>query len=208
MDLYEPAPLPPDAYRAVKGGRIILFVGRITEAKGTYNLIEAFKTRVAVRFPDTTLVVVGRPEEEPDRLRRAIVACNGRAIHLDKVETKDLPAFYSHAYVFVGPSQGEPFGAVFVEALACGLPVISVAVGGPLEIVEPEETGLLCPDNSAGAIAMALERILSNPNLRDRMAQSARASVVERFGIDRVASELIEKYTEITGCRDASHVHQ
>jgi glycosyltransferase involved in cell wall biosynthesis len=203
LDLYAPTPLPPAPYRALDGRRIILFVGRITEAKGTYSLIEAFKNQIAPRFADTTLVLVGVPEE-PDRLRRALEGFDGNAIHLDDVQTRDLPSYYSHAYVFVGPSRAEPFGAVFVEALACGLPVISVARGGPLEIVEPERTGLLCPDNSAGAIAQALERILSDRDLHDRMVQAARASVVDRFGIDGVVSQLMEKYRAIAGCRNGS----
>jgi glycosyltransferase involved in cell wall biosynthesis len=203
MDLYVPTPRPPEVYRALEGRRIILFVGRITEAKGTYNLIEAFKDRIGPRFEDAVLVLVGVPEE-PDRLRRALEGCEGRVIHLDNIATRDLPAFYSHAYVFAGPSRSEPFGAVFVEALACGLPVVSVAKGGPLQIVEPEVTGLLCPDNSPAAIAEALERLLSDRDLRDRMARAARASVVDRFGIDRVVAELMQHYREIAGCRHGS----
>ena len=191
--LFAPTPLPPAPFRALAGKRIILFVGRITEPKGTYSLIEAFKDRIAARFGDTVLVVVGVPEE-PDQLRRALEGVDGNVIHLDDVQTADLPAFYSHAYVFVGPSRNEGFGAVFVEALACGAPVISVAKGGPLEIVEHEVTGLLCPDNSPGSIAAALERLLSDRDLRDRMSRSARASVVDRFGMDRVASEVMERY--------------
>ena len=196
MDLFAPAPLPPDAYRGLEGKRVILFVGRITEAKGTYNLIDAFRDQIAARFEDAVLVLVGVPEE-PDRLRRALEGFGGKVIHLDDVETRDLPAFYSHAYAFVGPSRNEPFGAIFVEALACGAPVVSVAKGGPLEIVEHEKTGLLCPDNSPGSIAQALERLLADRDLRDRMARSARASVVDRFGIDRLSSELLETYGDI-----------
>jgi glycosyltransferase involved in cell wall biosynthesis len=195
LDFFAPTPLPPAAYGGLEGRRIILFVGRITEAKGTYNLIEAFRGRIAPRFGDTALVLVGKPEE-PARLGRALEGCGADVIHLDDVETKDLPAFYSHAHVFVGPSRHEPFGAIFVEALACGLPVISVARGGPLEIVEPEVTGLLCPDNSPDAIGRALERLLADRQLRDRMARAARASVVDRFGYDRVVAELVEIYRE------------
>jgi glycosyltransferase involved in cell wall biosynthesis len=206
MDFYAATALPPDRYRTLEGRRIILFVGRITAGKGTYDLIEAFRTHIAPRFGDAVLVLVGRPEE-PDEFRAALEGCGEDVIHFDDIETKDLPAFYSHAYVFVGPSRSEPFGAVFVEALACGLPVISVARGGPLEIVEPEETGLLCPDSSPAAIAQALTRLLSDRDLRDRMARSARSSVVERFGIGRVASEVMEKYMEVAGCRDVAHAH-
>jgi len=118
-----------------------------------------------------------------------------------------LPAFYSHAHVFAAPSRQEGFGAVFVEALACGVPVVSVAKGGPLEIVMPEETGILCPDNSAGSIAQALERLLTDRDLRDRMARAARASVVDRFGLDRLASELMGKYREVVGRRQGRRGH-
>jgi glycosyltransferase involved in cell wall biosynthesis len=201
MDFFAPAPFPPAVYRELKGKRIIIFVGRITDAKGTYNLIEAFNNQIAARYPDTALVLVGIPEE-PDRLRSAVgAAAPGRVIHLDDVATKDLPAFYSHAYVFAGPSQREAFGSVFVEALACGLPVISVAKGGPLEIVEPEQTGLLCPDNSPSSIAAALDRVLGDRDLRDAMAQSARPSVVERFGMDRLLAESIGIYGQVADQR-------
>jgi glycosyltransferase involved in cell wall biosynthesis len=200
LDVFAPTPLSPSAYHDLEGRRIILFVGRITEAKGTYNLIEAFRDPISARFEDAVLVLVGVPEE-PERLQCALKSLGGKAIHLDNVETEDLPAFYSHAYVFVGPSRHEPFGAIFVEALACGTPVVSVAKGGPLEIVEPETTGLLCPDNCPGSIAQALERLLSDRNLRDRMARLARASVVGRFGIDRCVSELMEKYRDAADLR-------
>ncbi|HKI19214.1 MAG TPA: glycosyltransferase family 4 protein, partial [Isosphaeraceae bacterium] len=206
LDLLAPTPDPPPAYRALEGRRIILFVGRITEAKGTYNLIDAFRNEIAPRFGDTALVLVGVPENS-DRLRSALSGAASNVIHLDNVQSQELPAFYSHAYVFVGPSRQEGFGAVFVEALACGVPVISVAKGGPLEIVMPEETGILCPDNSPSSIAEALERLLSDRDLRDRMAGAARASVVDRFGLDRVASELMEKYREVVARRDRRRGH-
>jgi glycosyltransferase involved in cell wall biosynthesis len=202
MDRFVPTPAPPPAYRELEGRRIILFVGRITEDKGAYKLIDAFN-RVVSRHPSTALVLIGQPEE-PDRLRSALEGNAGTVIHLEQVDRQQLPAFYSHAYVFVGPSRHEPFGLVFVEALACGLPVISVACGGPLEIVEPEKTGLLCPDNSPDLIAGALDRILSDRELRDRMAHSARASVVGRFGIDGVAADMTARFSEILGVRNGS----
>jgi glycosyltransferase involved in cell wall biosynthesis len=200
LDLFAPTRRWPAAYQALEGRRIILFVGRITEAKGTYNLIEAFKNRISRGYGDTALVLVGVPEE-PDRLRAAIPEGSENLIHLADVKKEELPLFYSHAYVFVGPSRDEGFGAVFVEALACGTPVISVAKGGPLEIVEPDVTGLLCPDNSPGSIADAVERLLADPALRERMARSARASVMGRFGFDRLESELLEIYGRTAGLR-------
>jgi glycosyltransferase involved in cell wall biosynthesis len=144
LGFFAPTPIPPPAYRGLEGRRIILFVGRITEAKGTYNLIAAFKELIAPRFADTVLVLVGVPEE-PDQLRRALDGTDGKVIHLDDVETRELPAFYSHAYVFAGPSRDEPFGAVFVEALACGVPVVSVAKGARWRLSSPRGRGSSAP---------------------------------------------------------------
>jgi glycosyltransferase involved in cell wall biosynthesis len=203
MDLFSPTPQPPAAYRALEGKRIILFVGRITEEKGTYNLIEAFRQRILPRYADTVLVLIGEPEDA-ERLRRTLLDNEGAVVHVDRVEQRELPAFYSHAYVFVAPSRHEPFGLVFVEALACGLPVVSVAQGGPLEIVEPGKTGLLCPDYSPGSIAQAIEQLLDDADLRDRMASSARASVVGRFSIDGVASDMIARFGSIRNGRNGS----
>jgi glycosyltransferase involved in cell wall biosynthesis len=201
LSVFAPTQSAPAAYRGLEGRRIILFVGRITEPKGAYNLIAAFKNQIAQRFRDAVLVLVGVPEE-PDRLRRALEGCGENVLHFGNVATGELPAFYSHAYVFAGPSENEPFGATFVEALACGTPVVSVAKGGPLEIVEHERTGLLCPDNSPGSIAQALERLLADGDLRERMACFARSSVLGRFGVDRAISDLTRVYHAVAGRRE------
>jgi glycosyltransferase involved in cell wall biosynthesis len=202
MKIFSQTPDKPDLYRSLEGKRIILFVGRITDFKGAYNLIDAFRNRIADRFPDTSLVLLGQPED-PEKFNRVMAEnTDGRLIHVAHIEQHELSSYYSHAYVFAGPSTNEPLGLVFVEALACGLPVISVAKGGPLEIVEDEKTGILCPDNSPGAIATALERLLSDRELRDQMAASGRASVVGRFGYDVVMSELLVTYRTIIGTRN------
>jgi glycosyltransferase involved in cell wall biosynthesis len=203
LSVFAPVATPPARYRGLEGKRIILFVGRITELKGAYNLIEAYARAIGPRFADTVLVLVGVPEE-PERLRQALEGRGTNVLHFSDVETSELPALYSHAYVFAGPSQNEGFGATFVEALACGVPVVSVARGGPLEIVGHEQTGLLCPDNSPGSIAAALDRLLGDPALRDRMARSARASVLGRYGVERAASDLLEIYSRTADRRNSS----
>lgn len=197
---FKPTPHLPSAFQALEGRRIILFAGRITRPKGTYNLLEAYATRIAERFKDTVLVLAGPPEDPGDfaRSMAAGVVPKSQVIHLGHVDHAQLPALYSHAYVFVGPSRREPFGLVFAEALACGLPVISVNHAGPPEIVQNGKTGILCPDNSVDSIAEALERILADRALRDRMAQQARASVVDRFSVERIAAELLETYRAVS----------
>jgi glycosyltransferase involved in cell wall biosynthesis len=201
---FKPTEHRPFAYQSLIGRRIILFAGRITRAKGTYALLEAYVTRIADRFPDTVLVLAGVPENPEDFARSVeTVGPKSQVIHLGHMDQEQLPALYSHAYVFVGPSRQEPFGLVFVEALACGLPVISVDRGGVPEIVENGKTGILCPDNSVDAIAEALERILADRRLRDAMAQLARESVVNRFSGERIAAELVETYRAVSQRRNS-----
>lgn len=67
----------------------------------------------------------------------------------------------------------EPFGQVIVEAMAMGLPVVAAAAGGPLEIVEHEETGLLYPPGDVESLALALKRLAGDPDLRHRLGAAA-----------------------------------
>lgn len=199
---FRPTDAFPRVYSSLRGKRIILFTGRITHAKGAYNLLEAYTSRITEHSSDTVLVLAG-PPEDPTEFARVMESTrhNSRVIHLGSVDHHMLPKLYSHAYVFVGPSEREPFGLVFAEALACGLPVISVDAGGPPEIVDEGITGILCPDNSVDSIAEALERILSNQRLRNEMADRARESVVHRFSTEHIAAELLATYEKVSLAR-------
>jgi N-acetyl-alpha-D-glucosaminyl L-malate synthase BshA len=83
--------------------------------------------------------------------------------------------------VFLLPSQTESFGLAALEALSCGVPVVASRVGGLPEVVDHEETGLLVEVGDIAAMAQAVRRLLLDDQLRQRMAQAARARVVERF---------------------------
>ncbi len=201
MSRFAPTPDRPEAYRALAGKRILLFVGRITEDKGAYKLIEVYRNQLAPRFPDTVLVVIGKPED-PARLKEVLSdRADDNILYLGPVAHDLLPAFYSHAYVFVAPSRSEPCGAVVIEALACGAPVVSNATGGIPEIVETDRNGLLCSDLSPQMLATTLSRILADRELRDGLARMARPSVVRRFSWDMIAAELSETYREVSAPR-------
>src|SRR5947209_5938348 len=102
---------------------------------------------------------------------------------------------YSHAAVFACPSVYEPFGLINLEAMACGTPVVASAVGGILEVVVDGETGVLVPLEQQRAspfepvdpgrfsadLAAAINRLLGDANLRDRMARAGRQRVEREF---------------------------
>jgi len=173
----------------------VLFVGRITDQKGIFHLIEAAK-----RLPAGVQVVLcasapDTPEIE-ERLRRAVATMpNVRWIN-EMVKHEVVVQLYSHAAVFCCPSVYEPFGIINLEAMACETPVVASAVGGILEVVVDGETGLLVPPANPEALAVALTRLLNDPDTRRRMGQAGRRRVEEQFSWASIAERTERVYAD------------
>ena len=97
------------------------------------------------------------------------------------VPPAELGGYYDRAAIVVCPSRREGYGVVAREAMAHGRPVVASAVGGLLDAVEHERTGLLVPPGDAGALRTAIERLLLDPTLRARLGAAAREHASERF---------------------------
>ena len=173
----------------------VLFVGRITDQKGIFHLLEA-----ATRLPPGVQVVLcasapDTPEIEA-RLRRAVSA-HPNVVWINEMVPHDVVVqLYSHAAVFACPSVYEPFGLINLEAMACETPVVASAVGGILEVVVDGETGLLVPPARPEALAAALTRVLDNPPLGRAMGRAGRQRVEERFSWARVAERTEQVYAD------------
>jgi phosphatidylinositol alpha-1,6-mannosyltransferase len=171
-------PQPPP----VKHGPTILASGGVKERKGTHLLIEALP-RVRAVIPNVQLVVTGgqgdatylaQVRQRIDQL--GLESC----VHLvGMISENDLLAWYQHADVFAVPSLAvgdkfEGFGLVFLEASACGLPVIGTTGSGIEEAILDGQTGLLIPQNDVPALADALLRLLQEADLRARLCATGR----------------------------------
>jgi glycogen synthase len=173
----------------------VLFVGRITDQKGIFHLLEAARTLPAgvqvvlcASAPDT-------PEIE-ERLRRAVPEHpNVRWIN-EMAPVDVVVQLYSHAAVFVCPSVYEPFGLINLEAMACETPVVASAVGGILEVVEDGKTGLLVPPGRPDELAAALRRVLENPALGRSLGQAGRSRVEAQFSWASVAERTERVYAD------------
>ncbi len=173
----------------------VLFVGRVTDQKGIFHLLEAAKLLPAgvqvvlcASAPDT-------PEIE-ERLRRALPA-HPNVVWINEMVPHDVVVqLYSHAAVFACPSVYEPFGLINLEAMACETPVVASAVGGILEVVVDGETGLLVAPARPEALAAALTRVLENPALGQAMGRAGRHRVEERFSWARVAERTEQVYAD------------
>jgi glycosyltransferase involved in cell wall biosynthesis/predicted metal-dependent phosphoesterase TrpH len=168
LERFDPALRDPDG---LPGEITVLYAGRLTKEKGVDLLADAF---LAARARDPRLHLAlagGGPEEE--RLRERL---GEHATFLGWLEGERLARAYASADVFLFASQTDTFGQVIVEAQASGLPVIAVAEGGPVSLIESEETGLLAPAH-AGALTAELLRLTEDTLLRERLRRGALAAV-------------------------------
>ena len=173
----------------------VLFVGRITDQKGIFHLLEAARALPAgvqvvlcASAPDT-------PEIE-ERLRRAVAGQPNVKWINEMVPVPVVTQLYSHAAVFCCPSVYEPFGLINLEAMACEAPVVASAVGGILEVVEDGKTGLLVPPAQPAALAQAITRVLNSADLARDMGKAGRRRVEEKFSWASVAERTEQVYAE------------
>jgi glycosyltransferase involved in cell wall biosynthesis/predicted metal-dependent phosphoesterase TrpH len=149
----------------------VLYAGRITREKGADLLADAF-LEARRRDPRLHLVLAGGGPEA-GRLRERI---GEHATFLGWLEGTDLARAYASADVFLFPSATDTFGQVILEAQASGLPVVAVAAGGPLSLVEDRVSGLLAPP-APDALAECVLELAGSPLLRRRLAAVALAAV-------------------------------
>jgi glycosyltransferase involved in cell wall biosynthesis len=180
----------------------VIFVGKMTRTKGIDLLVEA-ACRLARRYPDLRVQMIGRGEEAHIESLRQVARTAGLPDLLDIkgfVEPQDLPAYLSAAHVFAGPSvyEGGP-GFVYLEAMACGLPVVACLGSGATEVVMHEETGLLIPPGDLPALTDALDRLLADPKRCHAMGKRARQSVVMNADSNLCIRKLEAFYARVAG---------
>jgi glycosyltransferase involved in cell wall biosynthesis len=166
---------PKDAPKHVRP--TIVFVGKIETNKGVEVMVEA-ACRLANRFPDLRLQLIGRGRGNliEQLLQTAAAAGHRELIELPGyVAPASLPQVLSRAHVFAAPSfyEGGP-GFVYIEAMACQLPVVGCSAGGVCEVIEDGVTGLLVPPGDVDALYAALSRLFSDKLLRDEMGKRGR----------------------------------
>ena len=156
-------------------GPLLIFVGRLVEEKGVEDLIRAVDILVP-RFPDITALIIGEGQDRPDLegLTKTF-GLSDRVIFTGWVKPDDISAYLAAGDIFVGPSREasdgwiEAQGLTVIEAMVAKTPVITTRVGGVVDSVKHEETGLLVNERSPDEIAKAVERIVGEPLLADNL---------------------------------------
>jgi glycosyltransferase involved in cell wall biosynthesis len=177
-----PAPIPRASQRSV--GHVLAAMGRLVPAKGFDLLLAAF-SQIAGRHPDWTLVIYGGgPLLEPLQLQAESLGLVNR-VHFAGSVADPFPMLRA-ADLFAFSSRTEGFGMALAEAMACGLPAVSFnCPEGPANIIRDGLDGILVPPEDVNALASALDRLMGDPQERERLAARA-PEVRERFSIERV----------------------
>ncbi|WP_028357939.1 glycosyltransferase family 4 protein [Brackiella oedipodis] len=178
--IYSPVQQPPhiehstlrDELQLDEKATVVICVAVMRPKKGHIFLLETMQPMFAAK-PDLHLVLVGNGEPTYTEVKHWVEQHGlQQQVHLMGYR-KDIPNLLKGADVFVLATEQEASGTVYVEAQMAGLPVIGTDVGGVSEMMLAGQTGLLVPSKDSAALAQALEQLIENPDLRQKMAAKA-----------------------------------
>jgi glycosyltransferase involved in cell wall biosynthesis len=189
------------------GGPTVLFVGNIAANKGVVTAVEAV-LRLRNDHPGVRLQILGTGDDDLVDELQAQARAQGAADALEfqgfVADRAQLPAFYGAADVFCSPADHEVGVAnVYIEAMACGCPVVAAVTGAAPEVVEDLETGFLVPPNDVAATRDALHVILRDPELRQRLGAAARRRAEDEFAMDKYIERVLATYERALAARPA-----
>lgn len=172
----------------------LLYVGTLEPRKNLTRAATAF-SRIASRFPEHRFYLAGDLGWRPEHLLRALEGLphRDRIVRLGYVAEEDLPALYSNAELFVYPSLYEGFGFPVVEAMSCGLPVLTSNTSSLVEVAEG--AALLVDPHDTESMAEAMEGALSDRGLRESLRRAGIARALS-FSWERSTFETVAVYEE------------
>jgi glycosyltransferase involved in cell wall biosynthesis len=178
----------------------VVFVGRLETNKGVDVLVDA-GCRLAKTFPDLKIQLLGRGNQKVVRelFEKATAAGHPNMIELPGYISRErLPEFLSRAHVFAAPSdyEGGP-GFVYLEAMACGLPVVACDGSGSAAVIENGVTGFLVPPRDVDALRDVLARLLADEIMRTEIGRRARNYAVREANANDCLNLLEAFYCEV-----------
>lgn len=189
-------PAPAEDSNADNTRKSILSAGVINDRKGYRDLIRAF-AMIARHYPGWQLVFAGSGEIDTAKALAAELGIGDRVSFTGWVSGADKDRVFREATIFCLPSYAEGFPMAVLEAWAYGLPVITTPVGGLPEIVTDGLDAILFQPGDCNTLAVQIERLISNSELRKKIALASKNFAIDTFNIKTIARQLVCIYDEL-----------
>ena len=182
----DPLSFLPTKYSELKERRVIA-VGRYVYQKGFDLLLQAW-SKIEKLYPDWQLVIFGDGDRTPYENQMKALGVDDNRCHLNG-PTSNVQHEYINSSIFVFSSRFEGFGMVLVEAMACGLPVVSFDCPcGPKDIIKDGEDGILVENGNIDLLASSLSILINDEFLRKSMSKAGQKNA-QRFNIVHIAEQ-------------------
>jgi phosphatidylinositol alpha-1,6-mannosyltransferase len=178
--------------------KVLLTASRLDTNKGIDKMIDLMP-EILRKYPNLVYIIVGRGREERYLKKLAAKRSKENIIFVGEASDETIPLYYASCDVFIlltreVPSRGfvEGFGIVFLEANACGKPVIAGKAGGSPEAVEDNITGLVVDPLDDKEILSSIEKLLGDRNLREKLGSNGRIRAENEFSWDVKSKQFID----------------
>lgn len=173
----------PLSKRPIEDDQYILCVGRLDDPRKNIGLLLESYSRMPKAIQSTVrLVLAGASGPPPSFWQRAeTLGLRHRISYVERPKLQALVELYQKALMFALPSDEEGLGVVLLEAMACGVPVVSTLSGGPDGILTDSNDGFLVPIDDAEALADRMTRLCTDPILNIRMGSAGRETIELRY---------------------------
>ncbi|MBF0510780.1 MAG: GT4 family glycosyltransferase PelF [Candidatus Omnitrophica bacterium] len=191
----------PHKAKTDKNSFTVVMIGRITPLKGHPYFLKAM-ARVIAYLPGVKVKIIGDAPVKKQTYKEELQLLTKRLGISSNVEfmgnRRDIPELLSKADCLVlSTITQEAFGRVIIEAQAAGVPVVATKVGGVVEIIDHEKTGLLVEPKEIDAMANAVLRILKDPQLSANLVKEAKKKIEEKYTLAQMARSTIAVYDQV-----------
>lgn len=177
--------------------RYITYVGRMTPAKGLFNLTKCAEY-VLKEYPNVKFLLAG---EGPLRnlLEKKVrkMGLQRKILFLGNLPKEKIIQIYRNAYLHIIPSKSEGLPNVLLEAMSSGLPVVATAVGGNPEVISSGVNGFLVSPQAPLNMAKIVVKLLDDAKLRDKIGKNARKTIEKYYTWDRMTDRILQCYYDI-----------
>jgi glycosyltransferase involved in cell wall biosynthesis len=192
----------PTQKTSKENGKYIMYVGRIDREKGLFDLVEC--GRYVCNEMNNVYFILAGNGRDLSRLKQKTkkVGLENKFKFLGQVDKNQLVKLYQNASIFVLPSYHEGLPGVVLEAMSCGLPVITTDVRGNRDLISNGKNGIIVSSRAPKKLADAIISILNDDKMQNTLGKNARKTIEENYTWDIISSKflgyyksLIEEYT-------------